>query len=55
MIAKQIRLKPSTIKWIEKQAEKEGLTFSTMLRTILEREEFRDEIVNQFNKKKRGK
>lgn len=54
MKTKQIRLKPSTIKWIEDQAKKEGLTFSTMLRTILEREEFRDEIVKEFEKKKRG-
>lgn len=54
MITKQVRLKPSTTKWIEDQAKKEGLTFSTMLRTILEREEFRDEIVKEFDKKKRG-
>ena len=54
MIAKQIRLKPSTIQWIESLAKKEGLTFSAMLRTLLEREEFRDEIVKEFEKKKRG-
>ena len=54
MITKQVRLKPSTTKWIEDQAKKEGLTFSTMLRTILEREEFRDEITKKFDKK-RGK
>lgn len=55
MKTKQVRLKPSTIKWIEDMAKKEGLTFSSMLRTILEREEFRDEIVKEFDKKKRGK
>jgi len=54
LIAKQIRLKPSTIQWIESLAKKEGLTFSAMLRTLLEREEFRDEIVKEFEKKKRG-
>lgn len=54
LIAKQIRLKPSTIQWIESLAKKEGLTFSAMLRTLLEREEFRDEITKKFDKK-RGK
>ena len=51
----EVRLKETTLKWIKKQAEKEGLAVSTMIRTFLEREEFRDEIVNQFNNKKRGK
>ena len=55
MIAKQIRLKPSTIQWINKLAKKEGLNFSAMLRTILEREEYADFIKEQFNNKKRGK
>ena len=55
LIAKQIRLKPSTIQWINKLAKKEGLNFSAMLRTILEREEYADFIKEQFNNKKRGK
>lgn len=50
----EVRLKESTLVWIKKQAEKEGLAVSTMIRTFLEREEFRDEIVKQFDKKKRG-
>ena len=53
MIAKQIRLKPSTIQWINKLAKKEGLNFSAMLRTILEREEYADFIKEQLNSKKR--
>ena len=50
----EVRLKENTLAWIKKQAEKEGLALSTMIRTFLEREEFRDEIVKEFEKKKRG-
>lgn len=50
----EVRLKESTLAWIKKQAEKEGLAVSTMIRTFLEREEFRDEIVKEFEKKKKG-
>lgn len=50
----EVRLKEKTLAWIKKQAEKEGLAVSTMIRTFLEREEFRDEIVKEFDKKKKG-
>lgn len=50
----EVRLKESTLVWIKKQAKKEGIATSTMIRTFLEREEFRDEIVKEFDKKKRG-
>lgn len=55
MKAIQIRLKESTIRWLKEQADKEGIALSTMIRTFLEREEFRGEIEKQFEKKKRGK
>lgn len=50
----EVRLKETTLEWIKKQAEKERLAVSTMIRTFLEREEFRDEITKKFDKK-RGK
>jgi len=51
----EVRLKESTLAWIKKQAEKEGLAVSTMVRTFLEREEFRDEITKKFDKKRGNK
>lgn len=51
-----IRLKESTIDWIENMAKKEkdptGKT--TMIRLFLEREQYKDETKKQFDKKKRG-
>lgn len=55
MKTKSIKLRESTIEWITKQAETEKVPFATMVRLILEREEFRDEIEKQFKDKKRGK
>lgn len=52
----QIRLKEHTEKWIQELADKEKVGFSTMVREILEREEFSDFIKKQLeDKKKRGK
>lgn len=51
----EVRIKPTTYDWVKKLGEKEGLKVSTMIRTLLEREEFRDEIEKQFDRKKRGK
>lgn len=53
MKTRQIRLKPSTEKWIEEQAGKEGITFSAMLRTLLERLEYEDFIRKQLENRKR--
>lgn len=55
MKTKTIKLRESTIEWIDKQAKKEKVPFATMIRLILEREEFRDELEKQFKDKKRGK
>lgn len=49
----EVRIKPTTYEWIKKQGEKEGLKTSTMIRTFLEREEFRDEISKKFDKKEK--
>ena len=56
MKTKTIKLRESTIDWIQELAEKEHVPFATMVRLILEREEFRDEIEKQLynGKKKRG-
>ena len=51
----EVRIKPTTYDWVKKLGEKEGLKVRTMIRTLLEREEFRDEIEKQFDRKKRGK
>lgn len=50
----EVRLKENTLEWVKKQADKEKIATSTMIRTFLEREQFRDEIEKQFGKKKRG-
>lgn len=54
MKTKTIKLRESTIEWVAKRAEIEGVPFATMVRLILEREEFRDEIKKQLDEKKRG-
>lgn len=56
MKTKTIKLRESTIEWIAELADAEGVPFATMVRLILEREEFRDEIEKQIynEKKKRG-
>ena len=55
MKAINIRLRESTIEWLKEMANNEKVALSTMIRLLLEREEFRDEIEKQFDKKKRGK
>lgn len=40
------------VEWIEKQAEKEYIPFSTFIRVFLAREKYRDDIYKQFDKKK---
>lgn len=51
----QVRLKEHTENWIQEQADKEKVSFSAMMREILEREEFADFIKKQLDdKKKRG-
>lgn len=55
MKTKTIKLRESTIDWIQELAEKEHVPFATMVRLILEREEYRDELEKQFKDKKRGK
>lgn len=51
----QVRLKEHTENWIKEQADKEKVSFSAMMREILEREEFADFIKKQLDdKKKRG-
>lgn len=49
----EVRLKESTLEWVKKQADKEKIAISTMIRTFLEREEFRDEIEKNLKNKKR--
>ena len=51
----EVRLKPTTYEWIKSLGEKEGLKISTMIRTLLEREEYHDMILKQFDKKKKVK
>ena len=48
----EVRLKPSTYEWVKNLCEKEGLKVSTMIRTILEREEYRNEIEKKLKNKK---
>ncbi|MBO7526477.1 MAG: hypothetical protein J6T74_01115 [Clostridia bacterium] len=50
----QVRLTDTIIDWVKKQADIEGVPVSTMIRLILDREMFKDEIKKQFDKKKRG-
>lgn len=50
----QVRLTEPIIDWVKKQADIEGVAISTMIRLILDREMFKDEIEKQFEKKKRG-
>lgn len=48
---------PETLKaWIVKRAEEEGIPYTTMIRVLLDRMKFEEEIISQLNsKKKRGK
>ena len=51
----QVRLTDTIIDWVKKQAEIENVPVSTMIRLILDREMFKDEIEKQFGKKKKVK
>ena len=52
MKAIQVRLNESTIEWLQNLADKEHVKLSTMIRLLLIREEFRDDIKKQLEKKK---
>lgn len=51
----QVRLTSDIIEWLNKMAKKEGIPVSTMLRVFLEREMFRESLLNQFDRKKGNK
>ena len=51
----QVRLPEPIIEWVDKQAKKENVPFSTMVRVILDREMFKENIEKQFEKKKKVK
>lgn len=50
MKTKSVRLRNSTIKYIEKLAQAEDVKPTTMIRLILEREEFKEKIKKELEK-----
>lgn len=52
-----VRLQDSTIAWLQEKAEKENVNkYTTMIRLILEREQFREETQEELESKlKKGR
>ena len=51
-----IRLPDPIVEWINEQAIKENISFNAMIRTLLDRLKFEEEILKQLeDKKKKGK
>ena len=52
MIIMSFRIPKSLKEWLEEQGKKEGIPYTTMARTLLDRMKYADEISKQFNKKR---
>lgn len=50
MIAKSIRFKETTMKWVEKKANELGVKPTTMIRIMIEREEQKEKLEKRLEK-----
>lgn len=55
MVIMSFRIPKPLKKWLEEQGKKEGIPYTTMAKTLLDRIKYEDEIINQLNKKRGNK
>ena len=55
MIIMSFRIPKPLKKWLEERGKKEGIPYTTMARTLLDRMKYIDEQIKQFDKKRGNK
>ena len=55
MVIMSFRIPKPLKEWLEEQGKKEGIPYTTMARTLLDRMKYADEQIKKFDKKKKVK